>query len=207
MFCTKCGAKNEDGARFCVMCGEKQEVVAPERPKAFDKGIAMKPVPEFRTHKKIRVIPVCVTLLLLLAVILFPKIILSGNAEKKIIKKFVDAQMSCDAEALLSMFPEEIFDKIYKEDGMSKMQFQSYIEKELKSAMQTVQETVGEDWKISYEILNITELQGEYFDDVKYLYIDELDMAIEAAKKAEVEIFVKAKDTESSRVVVSVWLT
>lgn len=205
MYCTKCGAKNDDGARFCVVCGAKQEGAISERamlerPKAFNKGIAMKPVPEARRRRKIRVVPICVIVLLLLAVVMFPKVILSGNEEKKIIKKFVDAQANCDAEGFLSMIPEQIFDKIYEEDGMSKIQFQSYIEKELKSAMQTVQDTVGEDWTISYEILDIKELTGEDFDDVKYDYIDELDLVINAAKTAEVELFVKAKDTESSRV-------
>lgn len=200
MFCTKCGAKIDDGARFCVVCGAKLAVDTPESPKVFTKGIVMEPVPEVRRRKKIRVVPICVIVILLLAVVLFPKVIFSGNEEEKLIKKFVDAEINCDAEEFLSMIPEPIFDKMYEEDGISKIQFQSYIEKELKSAMQTVQDTVGEDWKISYEILDIAELKGEDFDDVKYDYIDELDLVIDAAKTVEVELFVKAKDTESSRV-------
>lgn len=99
MYCTKCGAEIENNARFCVKCGAEQKEAIPERallerPKAFNKGIAMKPVPKTNRCKKIRVVPICIILLLLLLVVLFPIATLSGNKGKNIFHGYKNEEKS-----------------------------------------------------------------------------------------------------------------
>ena len=40
MFCSKCGTKNESGAKFCEKCGSKlEDIIKPNYPKKENKKI------------------------------------------------------------------------------------------------------------------------------------------------------------------------
>ena len=88
MFCTECGAKNEDSAKFCVECGAKlgnsNVRIKIPTPSETDSGMNKKVIRNPR--KKINVIPIIILLILAVAVVTFPRLILSGSQRRNLSK-------------------------------------------------------------------------------------------------------------------------
>ena len=198
MYCTKCGAKNEDDAKYCEQCGAKlQNTVDNIKPAVLpDKHVPKK---EKRGHTNIKIAPIIILIILLILVLMFPRLILSGQTEKKIVKEFVEAEMTCDADKIVEFLPEEILNAIETEGGMSKAEFTEALHDNLDSAMNTIKNTLGEDWKYSY---NIKSVSKEELEELKEKYRDEteLDLDISEAKTAEIDLTAGDGETESSSV-------
>ena len=163
MFCTECGAKNEDSAKFCVDCGAKLgnsniRIKIPT-PSETDSGMNKKVIRNPR--KKINVIPIIILLILAVAVVTFPRLILSGQSEKKLIKEFIKAEMTADGEKVIEILPDEIVEAAETQGGMTKNEFIKAVQEQLNSVMNTVVNTYGEEWKYSYEIKSIKKASQE----------------------------------------------
>lgn len=192
MFCTECGAKNEDNAKFCVECGAKLgnsnvriKIPTPsETDSGMNKKVIRKPL------KKINVIPIIILLILAVAVVTFPRLILSGQSEKKLIKEFIKAEMTADGEKVIEILPDEIVEAAETQGGMTKNEFIKAVQEQLNSAMNTVVNTYGEEWKYSYEIKSIKKASQEDIEEWKNTYKDgfEMDVDISEGKICEVEI-------------------
>lgn len=192
MFCTKCGAKNEDSAKFCVECGAKlgnsNVRIKIPTPSETDSGMNKKVIRNPR--KKINVIPIIILLILAVAVVTFPRLILSGQSEKKLIKEFIKAEMTADGEKVIEILPDEIVEAAETQGGMTKNEFIKAVQEQLNSAMNTVVNTYGEEWKYSYEIKSIKKASQEDIEEWKNTYKDgfEMDVDISEGKICEVEI-------------------
>lgn len=192
MFCTECGAKNEDSAKFCVDCGAKLgnsniRIKIPT-PSETDSGMNKKVIRNPR--KKINVIPIIILLILAVAVVTFPRLILSGQSEKKLIKEFIKAEMTADGEKVIEILPDEIVEAAETQGGMTKNEFIKAVQEQLNSVMNTVVNTYGEEWKYSYEIKSIKKASQEDIEEWKNTYKDgfEMDVDISEGKICEVEI-------------------
>ena len=192
MFCTECGAKNEDSAKFCVECGAKlgnsNVRIKIPTPSETDSGMNKKVIRNPR--KKINVIPIIIVLILAVAVVTFPRLILSGQSEKKLIKEFIKAEMTADGEKVIEILPDEIVEAAETQGGMTKNEFIKAVQEQLNSAMNTVVNTYGEEWKYSYEIKSIKKASQEDIEEWKNTYKDgfEMDVDISEGKICEVEI-------------------
>lgn len=192
MFCTECGAKNEDSAKFCVECGAKlgnsNVRIKIPIPSETDSGMNKKVIRNPR--KKINVIPIIILLILAVAVVTFPRLILSGQSEKKLIKEFIKAEMTADGEKVIEILPDEIVEAAETQGGMTKNEFIKAVQEQLNSAMNTVVNTYGEEWKYSYEIKSIKKASQEDIEEWKNTYKDgfEMDVDISEGKICEVEI-------------------
>lgn len=192
MFCTECGAKNEDSAKFCVDCGAKlgnsNVRIKIPTPSETDSGMNKKVIRKPR--KKINVIPIIILLILAVAVVTFPRLILSGQSEKKLIKEFIKAEMTADGEKVIEILPDEIVEAAETQGGMTKNEFIKAVQEQLNSAMNTVVNTYGEEWKYSYEIKSIKKASQEDIEEWKNTYKDgfEMDVDISEGKICEVEI-------------------
>ncbi|WP_296119079.1 zinc ribbon domain-containing protein [uncultured Eubacterium sp.] len=192
MFCTECGAKNEDSAKFCVDCGVKlgnsNVRIKIPTPSETDSGMNKKVIRKPR--KKINVIPIIILLILAVAVVTFPRLILSGQSEKKLIKEFIKAEMTVDGEKVIEILPDEIVEAAETQGGMTKNEFIKAVQEQLNSAMNTVVNTYGEEWKYSYEIKSIKKASQEDIEEWKNTYKDgfEMDVDISEGKICEVEI-------------------
>lgn len=192
MFCTECGAKNEDSAKFCVECGAKlgnsNVRIKIPTPSETDSGMNKKVIRNPR--KKINVIPIIILLILAVAVVTFPRLILSGQSEKKLIKEFIKAEMTADGEKVIEILPDEIVEAAETQGGMTKNEFIKAVQEQLNSAMNTVVNTYGEEWKYSYEIKSIKKASQEDIEEWKNTYKDgfEMDVDILEGKICEVEI-------------------
>lgn len=204
MYCTNCGAKNEDGAKFCVKCGEKlnnsslgRKIEVTEKTPYFEQAVGKK---SKEVHKKIKIIPVVILLILVVAVVIFPKFIMSGQAEKKIIKEFMEAEMTGDAEKIIDILPEEILEIAKTEGGMSRNELAEEMRKQFDSVIGTLESTYGEDWKYSYKINSIKKLSQEDMEDIKDMYSDDLEMKLDIseAKTAKVEVNVRGDNLDNT---------
>lgn len=192
MFCTECGAKNEDSAKFCVDCGAKlgSSNVRIKIPAPSETASGMNEKVIRKSRKKINVIPIIILLILAVAVVTFPRLILSGQSEKKLIKEFIKAEMTADGEKVIEILPDEIVEAAETQGGMTKNEFIKAVQEQLNSAMNTVVNTYGEEWKYSYEIKSIKKASQEDIEEWKNTYKDgfEMDVDISEGKICEVEI-------------------
>lgn len=190
MFCGKCGAQNADNAEFCTNCGAKFKKSSSEKkvltvPDQNDK------------NKKIGIITVSV-IVIIIAVI--GSVLLGGRSYKATIEKFVDAEFKADAEAIFDLSPEKMIDYMLEQDGYDSDDLDDLIDdanETLQDQLDSLDSYLGEGWKISYEILDTEDIKGDDLDDIKDAYED-ADVKVSAAKDVEIEITVKADETESS---------
>lgn len=221
MFCTKCGAKNDDNAKFCVECGSPLEHVVSSAESGFSKGtggtvhsftpaVSSREIPPFKMettqayrkqeHRKVNIIPVIITLVLVAAILFVGKSIFSSGGEKKLIKNFVKAEMAGDAKTILNMIPDDVLDGLSKETGMDLTELTDEMNDEVESAMKTINDTLGEGWSYSYDIQKMEDMSEEDIKEKEELYSEICDLDITKGKTASVEIAVKGKETETSKV-------
>lgn len=212
MYCIKCGAENENNARFCVECGAKLQNVHMGRENAVTEKKVTEKLPymnkmeevtkksQKESRRKIKIVPIIILLVLVAAVVVFPKFIMSGQAEKKIIKEFVKAEMTGDAEKIIDILPEGVLEIAKTEGGMSRNELAEVMRKQFDSVIGTLESTYGEDWKYSYKINSIKKVSQEDLEDIKDMYSNdlELELDISEAKTAEVEINVSGNQIENS---------
>ena len=190
MFCGKCGAENANNAEFCKSCGAKLKKETNEKktltlPDKDDK------------NKRIGIIAV---ILLIIVVVLAGIFLFGGRSYKGTIKKYVNATFDADGEEILDLLPEKMIDYAMEEEGQDSEDLDEIIDdmnEELQDQLDSLDEYLGEGWKISYEITDDENIKGDDLEDIKEAYED-ADIKVSAAKEAEVEITVKADETENS---------
>lgn len=217
MFCVKCGAKNDDNAKFCVECGNKLEHVIPARqkvqqgdasyvPSGNQQGEIPRFIPSDRTEKRkntlfrnMKPVPVVVTVLLVLAVVLLGKMLFSGGQEKKLIKNFVKAEMEGNAKTLINMLPDEVV-RVAEKDGMDKKELTDQMDEMLQSVQSSLKSMLGEDWNYSYKIQKMEKMSQEEIQEKEKDYADEeCELDIKEGKTVTVELTIKGKDIENSQ--------
>lgn len=194
MFCGKCGVQNTDDAMFCAGCGAK---LNEDQPLSSDTPLV---VNSGEKNRKIGMIAVCVIAVLLIGLLF---ILFGGRGYKTTVKKFVDAQFDADAKAIMQLIPDKMIDYVMEDEGYDEDDWDQFIEEgneSLESAMDSIDRYFGDDWKVSYEITDTEDVKGDDLADLKEDYKD-IGIKVSAAKTVEVELTVKADETESSNTV------
>lgn len=191
MFCGKCGVKNNDDAMFCTECGAK-----------LNGGQAVKSETSITAtlndkNRKVGMIAVVAVgvIVIIAAIALF-----GGRSYKATVEKFVDAQFDADAKAIFELIPEEMIDYALEEEGYDDDELDELIEEaneNLQDQLDDIERYLGENWEVSYEILSVEDVAGDDLDDLKDDYED-IDIKVSDAKTVEVQLTVKADETESS---------
>lgn len=191
-FCGKCGAKNDDGARYCVKCGAELKMVS-----NTSKLMPVSKMPVADRNKKIGMLAVAAAVIIVVALAVF---LFGGRSYKSTIKQYVENQFDGDVKALFELIPDDVIDYVLEEDGYDKDDLDDLIDEadeELKDQIGSLDDYFGENWETSYEILAVEDMKGDDLDDIQDNYED-ADIKISAAKIAEVEILVTADETETS---------
>ena len=137
--------------------------------------------------------------MLLAAVIVFPKFILSGNEEEKVVKGFIDAEMTGDTEKLLSFIPDKIIEEMMNELNMSRSEVVDTLDEEMSGAQETINNALGENWSYSCKINNIQAVEGAAFNDIVDDYADIVDnLENSEATTVNTEVSVSGKDVDNS---------
>lgn len=202
MFCERCGAQNEDGARFCRNCGAQ-----------MDGGVAMQGVPvqgipmqeasvpaPAPKPKNRKVAIIAGVAIVVVAAILLGVFLLGGRSYEKTIEKFVDAQFHADAGAIFDLIPKKMISYVMEEAGYDADKFDAMIEdlnEEIQEQMEYLDALLGEEWKLDYKIQETEDVTGDRLDRIKENH-REAGVKVSAAKIAEVELTISAGDFEQS---------
>ena len=176
MLCKKCGTENPDGAKYCSKCGKALNEKSPAK-KNRENGI---------------VLAVCVIVAVVLLVYT-----LGGRSYKKTIDTFVTSQFAVDAQSIVELLPEKVVDKALEETGYSKTELVDEANDSLKKQVDSLDQSLGDDWKLSYKMTNVEDVTGDDLDDLKSNYED-INVKVSAAKTVEVEFTLKGDETEVS---------
>lgn len=192
MFCGKCGTKNADNATFCAGCGAKINVN-----QSAKSGTAIT-VSANNKERKIGIIAVAF-IVVAIAVLVF--VVFGGRSYKATIDQFFDATFEADAEIIFEeLIPEAAIDYLLEEEGYDRDDLDEQIDEvneEFQDQIDTIDDYLGDDWEVSYKILSDENLDGEELEDLKENYED-MDVKVSAAKTVEIEVQLKAGDTENS---------
>ena len=176
MLCKKCGTENPDGAKYCSKCG--------------------KALNEKSTAKKNREKGIVLALCVIVAVVLLVYT-LGGRSYKKTIDTFVTSQFAVDAQSIVELLPEKVLDKELEETGYSKTELVDEANDSLKKQVDSLDQSLGDDWKLSYKMTNVEDVTDDDLDDLKSNYED-INVKVSAAKTVEVEFTLKGDETEIS---------
>ena len=169
-FCGNCGAKLDDDARVCSMCG------TPWGGKPIDQYTA--PVTR-RKNNKIKwllVLLVCVILVLLIF-----RMVINSTGTRGLSKKVMDAYVEYDLDTLISLSSDVYY---YGSDDWAEIYFETAVGEEL----DYIEEAVGHSYELSYEINEIYEMSKrsqdkllesleESFSDFDAGYIENIEVA------------------------------
>ncbi len=196
MYCGKCGTQNADGAAYCKGCG------APLATVQRDSAEAAAPYPVDVNQKNRTVGIVAVAAVAALALILL-LVLFSGRSYKSTISKLMDASFDADARAIMGLIPNEVVDAALADSGYDRRDINKLYDEmseELEDALDDLEWYYGDDWSYSYEITGAENLSSKELRKLKETY-EEYDVKVSAAKNVEVELTVRAADTEGSNTI------
>lgn len=175
-YCTNCG--NElHGEKFCTKCGTKTGIdVAPE---------VVTPLP---VKKEKKFIGKLIMVLALLGISITAFMLLTSRSYEALVKDYVKATMNGDAEKIVSLMPDSLVDYIAeKEYEGDKKEMIFDLEDELDGMVEQL-EDYGVDLKtISYEILEVEEMDEDEIDDLCDEY-RRAELKIKEGKELKVEL-------------------
>lgn len=210
MFCGKCGTQNPDTAAFCKSCGTRLNSQVKPAAKTVTKTTvrtqmqpqAKRPAPKHkrRQDKKVGVIAAAaiVAFVLILAIVLF-----GGRSYKTAVKQFFNATFDVDGKAIVNLIPDDLIDYVLDESGYDEDELDEMIEDiedEFQDQIDSLKRYLGDDWDVSYKIVSAENIKGEDLNDIKEDYKD-IGVKVSAAKDVEMELTVKAGETENSNTI------
>lgn len=190
MYCKKCGKKLNDGTKFCIYCGEKQQSSSQQTALSGSK----KNHANLKKYKKVGIIAIIVVL----AWFLVPKI--TGRGYKETIKLAVQSIETVDAAKMANLLPEE----------MANYMTVSTLEEELLDSKEDIRNHMGsgialDDIKLSYNIKSQKEYSKEELQELKKLMYagnagyPAIASKVKDAMDVELEIIASVKNDKQGR--------
>ena len=193
-FCTNCG--NPLGSeKFCTKCGAKVDSVETQN-KEYEKSNTFNKTARKSYGKVIKAMIGIIVVGTIIAVLI---LIFGGRGYKSVVKNYVDASMNADAEEIVSLLPDKMIEYIMlDEDYKTKGEMISELDDQLESALKTVKSTIGDDYKVTYEITETKDLTGDDLEDVKD-DCRKYEIEPKAAKEVTVDLKVFLDDKEKKK--------
>lgn len=163
-FCSNCGSPMEDGDKVCGQCGtpvrveETTSSTAPTVEKKDEKN---------NTTKIVKIVVVLIVLIVL--GVIAANVASRFTGYNGTLRKFVKALQEDDVDALDSLsssISEDIYSSWYGKD------YFKYYEKSVDETLDTFEDKVGNIKKISYEVVDITELSDRRVNSIGDRLVD-----------------------------------
>lgn len=90
-----------------------------------------------------------------------------GKKLQKTIDTFVTSQFAVDAQSIVELLPEKVVDKALEETGYSKTELVDEANDSLKKQVDSLDQSLGDDWKLSYKMTNVEDVTDDDLDDLK----------------------------------------
>lgn len=188
-YCTNCGGELGN-TQFCTKCGTKVESTYEETNFVNNNT---------SSHRKANKFIPIIAILVIVAIATSGFYIFGGRSYKSLVKTYVDASMKGDAKKLVSLLPEGrvqyMIDSWYDDEDA----IIEDLQEDLDDSLNQVKDILGDDYKVSYNILDERDYEESEFAEFKEDYLNDYNTKISAAKELTVELVVSAKGKESSK--------
>lgn len=189
MYCGKCGNEVKDGTGICPKCGTRLG--------ADKKPAVRKAVGNVQKNSGI-IAAAAVIVLAIVCGVLF----LGGNSEQAVIKSFMKGLIEPDAKSIVKVLPDKVVEAMMEEEDMDEEEFEWAMEEwneDLQDDYEKYEDVFGDDWKMTYEVVEMVEAENSFLRDIKKTYKKyDIDLDIKAAKAVEVELTVSGSKKEKT---------
>ncbi len=188
MFCVNCGAKLDEGAKFCTQCGAQQtaaenavteetaapvaEIAAEEEGDLEITGLVL--FGKTFSKKVVTIAAAAVAAVALIAILVV--LLLPGAASPKgAAEEYVKAVFACEADEIIAVMPTQALKTIRKNNEMSAREYENRMDELMEDMDEDMDDYFGARRKVSVKVeqskkLNKTELRSlkEIYKDAKY---------------------------------------
>lgn len=191
-FCSNCGTEMGD-EQFCINCGAKatDNFIVQNYSRGNDVG-------KTKNNGK-GILTTIIVIVLICAIGIGGFWVFGGRSYKSLIKTYVDASMAGDAKKLVSLLPEGRIQYMVDSWYDDKDAIIEDLQEDLYDSLSQIKNMLGNNYKVSYNILDERDYKGSEFAEFKEDYLNEYDTKISAAKELTIELVVSAKGQESSK--------
>lgn len=157
-FCGNCGAKLDDDAKVCGQCGLPLEgtVLKTPRVKVQD------PAKQQKMQKNLRMAAIAVIAVVVL--VFASKLVAANTGYNSVLKKTMKAYMAYDTEALADM-ASDVYYYYFNSDVEDYVAFA--FKAKLNQDMDSFEASIGQDYKLSYEVQKTYKLSKRKMDSIK----------------------------------------
>lgn len=206
MFCTKCGTKNEDNAKFCTACGanlQEEQPVAPAEPVDSAEPVApVEPIaepaapaaPVAAKMEKSRLVGLIAIAAAAVVVVILAIILFCGRSPKAVAKKYVKAFFAGNEKSMSKLFHRKELNEMLDDADLDKDELDELFD--LEWLLDFYEDYYGEDWEYSFKIKDIDDVSKRDLKELKEYYDDEFDLKVTAAKTVEVDIEIEGEEDD-----------
>ncbi|MBP3313164.1 MAG: zinc ribbon domain-containing protein [Oscillospiraceae bacterium] len=212
MFCVNCGAKLEDGAKFCTQCGAQQAVTE----NAVTEETAA-PVEETATveeegdveitglvlfgktfSKKVVTIAAAALAAVILLVILVVALLPGSASPKGAAEEYVKAVFACEADEIIAVMPPDALKTIYKNNDMRAKEYENRMDEIMESMDEDMDDYFGARRKVSVKVEQTKKLNKSELRSLKEIYKDAKYGSVSDARIMKVRISLNGSEESGS---------
>lgn len=175
----------------------------PVERRTAERGAAQRrPVASEGTGKKKRygIIGIVAAVLVVALVAVFLTKGMGGLSYNQVVDKMFTSMFKGDMKAFMKLIPQKMIDYELEQEGISKDEMNAQLDQMsemMKNQMSYIDEKMGNNWKITHEILSEKDVTGEDLENLRETY-SEANVKISAAKKLEVAVSIKGDKNQDS---------
>lgn len=172
MYCGKCGAKNEDSAKFCANCGE------------MIPGSGASKTPGKRNH---RIIGIIAVVLVAAIVILSGFALFGGRSATDTAAAMLEALTEFDLVQAYNLYPKPVQEILIEQEGITADEYRQMLIERNDEVRQELSMLGSE---IKWENGDLEDVSAETLTALKKLYKEEIGIDITAAKHLPIKMTV-----------------
>ncbi len=216
MFCVNCGAKLEDGAKFCTLCGTQQsaptEELAAEETAVVSEETAQDVAAEEagdvevtglvlfgKTFSK-KVVAIAaaavaaVALIAILLVVLLP----GATSPKAAAEEYVKAVFACEADEIIAVMPTQALKTIRKNNEMSAREYENRMDEIMESMDEDMDDYFGARRKVSVKVEQTEKLSKSQLRSLQEIYKEAKYGSVSDARIMKVKISLNGNEESGS---------